>query len=85
MYPIVSNNSGPYYSIEHLELAMLGFGYLLLKATLAYAAVGNSVLETEALIYMKSTLMQNLFQFDTNFSTEIRWVSCQIWAKWNSN
>lgn len=47
--------------------------------------MGNSVLEAEALIYMNSTLMENYFQFVTDFSTEIRWVYCQIWAQCDSN
>lgn len=64
---------------------MLGFGCLLLKATIDYAVVGNSVLEAEALIYMNSMLMENYFQFVTDFSTEIRWFSCQIWVQCDSN
>lgn len=80
-YSNISKNPGPHYSIEHLELDMLGFGCLLLKATIACAVVGNSVLEAEALIYMNSMLMENYFQFVTDFSTEIRWFSCQIWVQ----
>lgn len=68
----MSKKPGPHYSTEHLELDMVGFGCLLLKATIACAVVGNSVLEAEALIYMESILMENYFQFVTDFSTEIK-------------
>lgn len=64
---------------------MLGFGCLLLNTTIACAVAGNSVLEAEALIYMNSMLMENYFQFVTDFSTEIRWFYCQIRAQCDSN
>lgn len=64
---------------------MLSIECLLLKTTIACAVVGNSILEAEALIYMNSMLMENYFQFVTDFSAEIRWFSCQIWAQRDSN
>lgn len=64
---------------------MLGLDVWLLKATIACAVAGNSVLEAEALIYINSIVMENYFQFVTDFSTEIRWFSCQIQAQCDSN
>lgn len=72
-------------STEHLELAMLGFGCLVSKAKIACAVVGNSGLEAEALFYMNSMLMENYFQSVTDFSTEIRWLSCQNQDQCDSN
>lgn len=56
-----------------------------LKSRIACATLDNSVLEAEALFYTNSMLMENYFQFVKDFSTEIKWLSCQIQDQYDSN